>query len=242
MARVMAKARREGLLVIHDGKRNDIGSTAEAYAAGYLASPRHDRASQVDEGDPRLAAAWDADAMTVNPYLGDDGIEPFLRVAGERGAGVFVLVKTSNPGGARLQDLTCDGKPVYRHVAEWVESLAVTGCGDARYGAVGAVVGATYPRELSELRQVMPHVLLLIPGYGAQGASARDVAGAFDDEGLGALVNSSRGILFAYEREPYRAYGPDRWEQAVEHATRDMIAELATETPAGRLRTAGDET
>lgn len=242
MGRVMAKARREELLVIHDGKRNDIGSTAEAYAAGYLALPRHDQTSNVGEADQPLAAAWDADAMTVNPYLGDDGLEPFLRIADERGAGVFALVKTSNPGGPRLQDLVCDGVPVYRHVAQWVEGLAAATCGEDRYGSVGAVVGATYPAELSELRGVMPHVLLLIPGYGAQGASARDVAGAFDDDGLGALVNSSRGILFAYEREPYRGYGPDRWEQAVEHATRDMIAELASETPAGQLSTSGRRT
>ena len=176
--------------------------------------------------------------MTVNPYLGDDGLEPFVRIAGQRGAGAFVLVKTSNPGGPRLQDLVSEDKPVFRHVAEWVEELARSSSGGQKYGHVGAVVGATYSAELSELRQVMPHVLFLIPGYGAQGATARDLAGGFDEEGFGALVNSSRGILFAYERNEYDGYGQDRWEQATQQATRDMIYDLASETPAGALQTA----
>jgi orotidine-5'-phosphate decarboxylase len=235
MARVMAKARRAGLLVIHDGKRNDIGSTAEAYATGYLDRPFRSEAIEACAGDGPAEACWHSDAMTVNPYLGDDALEPFVRVACTRGAGIFVLVKTSNPGGPRLQDLASAAKPVFRHVAEWVQELAQSRCGDGPYGPIGAVVGATYPEELSELREIMSHAWLLIPGYGAQGASARDVAGAFDDNGLGAVVNSSRGILFAYEDEAYRHLGPDRWEQAVEQATRDMIAELAAETPAGRL-------
>lgn len=233
---VIRYARQKGLLVILDGKRNDIGSTAEAYASGYLDGSPQDCVEESGSRDEPSGAAWGADAMTVNPYLGDDSLEPFVRIAGQRGAGVFVLVKTSNPGGPRIQDLVSEGKPVFRHVAQWVEELARSSLGDQKYGHVGAVVGATYSAELSELRQVMPHVLFLIPGYGAQGATARDLAGGFDEEGFGALVNSSRGILFAYERSEYDGYGQDRWEQAIQQATQDTISDIASETPAGVLQ------
>jgi orotidine-5'-phosphate decarboxylase len=220
---VIGYARDRGLLVLLDGKRNDIGSTATAYAQGYLGrSP---------------ASPWGADALTVSPYLGDDSLEPFVQVAKDRGAGIFVLVKTSNPGGKLFQDLVADGRPVYQHVAALVESLAAQTLGDGGYGAVGAVTGATYPKQLPELRTLMPHSWFLVPGYGAQGGTARDVAGAFDEHGLGAIVNSSRAIIFAHSRKEYRErYGDARWQEAVEAATRDMIAELAGATPAGRLR------
>ncbi len=223
LAEVVEHARGQGLLVLLDGKRNDIGSTATAYARGYLgASP---------------ASVWGADALTVSPYLGDDSLEPFVQTAGERGAGVFVLVKTSNPGGGAFQDLVADGRPLYQHVAALVERLAVRTAGAGGYGAIGAVTGATYPRQLAELRTLMPHAWFLVPGYGAQGATARDVAGAFDRDGLGAIVNSSRGIIFAHSRTEYRdRYGAARWQDAVEAATCDMIAELAAHTPAGSLR------
>ena len=175
-------------MVILDGKRNDIGSTATAYAHGFLGRE----------------SPWGADALTVSPYLGDDSLQPFVEVAAEQMAGLFVLVKTSNPGGRMIQDLVADGKPIYRHVAEFVERLAVTTEGDNEYGAVGAVVGATYPQQLAELRAVMPHTWFLVPGFGSQGGTAADVAAAFDPQGRGAIVNNSRGIIFAHSLKPYK--------------------------------------
>jgi len=226
LARVIASARRAGLLVICDAKRGDIGSTAEAYARGYLA------------GDDASAAPWGADALTVSPYLGRDTLDPFVTVALERGAGIFVLVRTSNPGAGTFQDIRQnDGTTVYRRVAAVVEELAESTRAGQPYGAVGAVIGATYPQELAELRQAMPHALFLIPGYGAQGGGAKEVAAAFAVDGSGAVVNSSRGIIFAGEREEYKArFSPAEWEKAVEAATRDMIADLASNTFAGALR------
>jgi orotidine-5'-phosphate decarboxylase len=228
LSRVMRRARQAGLIVICDAKRGDIGSTAEAYARGYLAG-----------ADPD-AAPWPADALTVNPYLGRDTLEPFVRVAVERGAGLYVLVRTSNPGAGTFQDVESsgDGQPLFRRVAGVVEELATTSCGHEAFGAVGAVVGATYPREIAELREAMPHTTFLIPGYGMQGATASDIAAAFAPDGLGAVVNSSRGIIFAHERKPYsEQFGPTRWEDTVSAATRDMIVDLARHTPAGRLAT-----
>ena len=222
LADVIAHAQQNGLLVILDGKRNDIGSTATAYAQGMLGS---------DGQSP-----WGADALTVSPYLGDDSLQPFIDVARERAAGVFVLVKTSNPGGKMLQDLVAEGRPVYRHVAEYVERQATETVGACGYGAVGAVVGATYPAQLAELRTAMPHTLFLVPGFGSQGGTARDVAAAFDAAGRGAVVNNSRGIIFAHATKPYaERYGAARWQEAVESATRDMIEQLRAETPAGQL-------
>lgn len=222
LAEVIAYAEQHGLLVILDGKRNDIGSTASAYADGMLGSGGE--------------SVWGADAATVSPYLGDDSLRPFIDVAVKRRAGIFVLVKTSNPGGRMFQDLMADGKPLYRHVAAYVESQAVETIGTAGYGAVGAVVGATYPAQLAELRAAMPHSMLLVPGYGSQGGTARDVAAAFDAQGGGAIVNNSRGIIFAHAKKPYaERFGAARWQSAVEAATQDMIAQLRAETPAGRL-------
>ena len=222
LAAVVQHARRRGLIVILDGKRNDIGSTATAYARGYL-------------GDS-TQSAWAADALTVSPYLGEDSLQPFVDVASQRGAGIFVLVKTSNPGGRQFQDLLADGQPIYKHVAAMVERLSVSSPGQAGYGCVGAVVGATYPEQLAELRKEMPHAWFLVPGFGAQGGSAEDVAAAFDQNGLGAVVNSSRAIIFAHQREEYRdRFGDSRWQNAVEAATREMIAVLRAETPAGAL-------
>jgi orotidine-5'-phosphate decarboxylase len=217
---VIDRARKKGLLVILDGKRNDIGSTASAYAEGFLGEP----------------SAWQADALTVSPYLGADSVQPFVDVAVQRSAGLFVLVKTSNPGGGQFQDLVCEGKPLYGHVAQFVEQLARGTAGEHRYGAVGAVVGATYPEQLTELRSVMPSAWLLVPGYGSQGATAHDVAGCFDEQGLGAVVNNSRGIIFAYAQRGYdERFGAARWQEAVAAATRQMIDELRSETNAGRL-------
>ena len=174
--------------------------------------------------------------MTVSPYLGGDSLEPFVDVAAGRGAGVFVLVKTSNPGGGMFQDLVAEGLPIYVHVARFVESLARKAVGTTGYGSIGAVVGATYPEQLAELRAIMPHAWLLVPGFGSQGGTAGDVAGAFDAEGTGAIINNSRGIIFAHSRRPYaERFGSRRWQEAVEAATRDMIEQLRAETPAGKL-------
>jgi len=219
LATVIAYARQRGLLVIVDAKRNDIGSTAAAYAAAYFGRD----------------CAWPADALTVSPYLGDDSLAPFVDAARKDGSGLFVLVKTSNPGGSQFQDLACENQPLYRHVAAHVERLAAADAGPTGYGSVGAVVGATYAAQLAELRASMQHAWLLIPGYGSQGATAKDVAAGFGTDGLGAVVNNSRGIIFAHQRKEYAHFGPDRWQSAVEAATRDMIAALAAETPAGKL-------
>ena len=222
LAEVIRYAADRELLVVLDGKRNDIGSTAAAYADGYLGRGAN--------------SVWGADALTVSPYLGDDSLDPFVDVARRRGAGLFVLVKTSNPGGRIFQDLVADGRPLFEHVAAHVEGLAVLSQGTCGYGFVGAVVGATHPEQLGQLRETMPHTWFLVPGFGAQGGTASDVAGAFDDQGLGAIVNSSRAIIFAHEQPPYRErFGDDNWQRAVESATRDMIQQLRDATPAGKL-------
>lgn len=221
LAETISYAREKGLLVILDGKRNDIGTTAAAYARAYLGAPP--------------ASPWGADALTVSPYLGDDSLTPFVELCQSRGAGIFVLVKTSNPGGGLFQDLVADGRPLFRHVAQRVEMLARQTEGECGYGAVGAVVGATYPEQLTQLRGEMPHAWFLVPGFGAQGGGAKDVAGAFDAHGLGGIVNNSRGIIFAHSTPRYRHFGEDRWQDSVAAATRDMIDELAAETTAGRL-------
>jgi orotidine-5'-phosphate decarboxylase len=172
----------------------------------------------------------------VSPYLGDDSLTPFVDTAKARGAGIFVLVKTSNPGGKRFQDLIAGDRPLYRHVGDYVESLAAQTAGGGGYGFVGAVVGATYSEQLAELRQGMPHTWFLIPGFGAQGGTAKDCAAAFDAGGFGAIVNNSRGIIYAHSRPEYQdRFGPGRWQEAVEAATRDMILQLRTETRAGEL-------
>jgi orotidine-5'-phosphate decarboxylase len=221
LGEVIHYAAAKGLLVILDGKRNDIGSTAQGYAEAYLG--------------PGAASPWGCDALTVSPYLGDDSLTPFIDVAKARGAGIFVLVKTSNPGGKRFQDIVAEGRPLYRHVADYVEELARASSGQYGYGLAGAVVGATYPEQLAELRQAMPHTWFLIPGFGAQGGTAKDCAAAFDTNGLGAVVNNSRGIIFAHSRPEYREkFGPARWQEAVAAATCDMIAQLQAETAAGR--------
>ncbi len=218
LADVIRYASDQGLLVVLDGKRNDIGSTATAYAQGFLGS--------------KGASPWGSDALTVSPYLGDDSLEPFVQTAVERSSGVFVLVKTSNPGGKRLQDLIVDGRPMYEHVGQLVQDLAKRTLGHGGYGAVGSVVGATYPEQLADLRGKMPNCWFLVPGYGAQGAGAADVAGAFDERGLGAIVNNSRGIIFAHARPEYRQrFGDARWQDAVAEATRQMIEQLRAVLP-----------
>lgn len=219
LGEVIRHAQQRGLLVILDGKRNDIGSTAAAYARGLLGRD----------------SPWGADSLTVSPYLGDDSLSPFADVARERGAGVYVLVKTSNPGGALWQDRLIDGEPLYRHVGSHVEGLAKETAGECGYGLVGAVVGATYPEQLAELRAAMPQTWFLVPGFGAQGGSAADVAPAFDERGLGAIVNSSRGVIFAYNRPEYERFGQAQWQDAVAQAAKEATEQLGEATPAGRL-------
>ncbi|MGN6133509.1 MAG: orotidine-5'-phosphate decarboxylase [Aureliella sp.] len=208
LASVIRYGAERGLLILLDGKRGDIGSTAEAYAEAYLGAD----------------SAWGCDALTVNPFLGEDTLAPFTGRCASSGAGIFVLVKTSNPGSRYLQDLPCDGGRVYDRIASTVQSLAASSRGQAGYGDVGAVTGATYPEQLAELRQKMPNAWLLIPGYGAQGAGAAEVRAGFDSQGLGAIVNSSRGIIFAYGSPETAGL---EWQTAVRRATEEMNSQLA---------------
>lgn len=229
---VLRFAEERGMVTILDGKRNDIGSTAAAYAEAYLG--RGALGSDPEHLD--WLRPWSADALTINPYLGSDGIVPFVEIAAREGRGLFALVRTSNPSAREFQDLIADGRPVYRHVAEKVLTLGEAHRGFLGYSLLGAVVGATYPSELAELRQAMPGVYFLVPGYGSQGAKAADVAAAFDPDGLGAIVNNSRGLIFAHERPDLQARNGNHWERSVECAIHEMIDALASETPCGRLR------
>jgi orotidine-5'-phosphate decarboxylase len=212
---VMA-ARERGLLVIADAKRGDIGSTAEAYAEAHF-------------------DVIGADAMTVNPYLGRDSLEPYLPHL-RKGRGIFVLVKTSNPGSADLQDLRVGDQPLHEHVARMVHALGREHVGAKGQSAVGAVVGATHPAELARLRQAMPDAPLLVPGYGAQGATADDCAAAFLADGTGAVVNSSRGITFAFRSGAHATkYGDAGWRDSV----RAAVIEMRDALDAARRRRAG---
>lgn len=217
LGQVIAYARRKGLIVICDAKRGDIGSTATAYAKAYLA------------GAETQNAPWGADALTINPYLGIDTLMPFVEVAKQREAGLYVLVRTSNPGAGDFQDRQTEGQTLFTAVGQAVEQLNVEHFSTGNYGSVGAVIGATYPEELSTLRQQMPRTPLLIPGYGAQGGGAQDVASAFDATGQGAVINSSRGINFAFSKSPYKEqFSESQWQQAAQAATETMIADLAS--------------
>lgn len=211
MREILRVAREMGFVTVLDAKRGDIASTAQAYAdaafCGYSIDGERQR-------------VWDADALTVNPYLGEDAVSPFVARAREHDRGVFVLVRTSNPGAGLFQDLVCDGRPVYRHVAEEVARWNGETLGGCGLGAVGAVVGATSPAELAELRAALPNVWLLIPGYGAQGGTAQDVRAGYQSNGLGAVVNSSRGVTF-----PFQPEDPE-WEAKIVEAAKQAQAEL----------------
>ncbi|MBI2634244.1 orotidine-5'-phosphate decarboxylase [Candidatus Peregrinibacteria bacterium] len=188
-------AKKKGLLTIADVKRNDIGSTAEAYARAYLGEV------EMPVGDNEIVMpVFDADSVTINPYLGWDGVKPFVDECGRYGKGLFVLVKTSNKTSGDLQDLHLkDDHVLYEVVGYLVDSWGANEIGESGYSFVGAVVGATYPEQAKKLRKIMPRSIFLVPGYGAQGAGAKDVKHCFNDDGLGAIVNNSRGIIFAYE-------------------------------------------
>lgn len=221
--RVTDYAHEQGLVVIGDIKRADIGSTSEALAAAYLDE------AYIYEGTENERAV-SVDAVTVNPYFGSDGVKPFIMKARENGQGVFVVVRSSNPSAREIQDIAdAEGRMVYERLASLCNDWAnLPDCvGESGYSLVGAVVGATYPREAELLRQVMPNSLFLVPGYGAQGASADDCIAAFHEDGWGAIVNSSRGIINAWTRPGYEQFGEDAWEEAVEAATLAMKVDLA---------------
>ena len=207
----------KGLVVIGDVKRGDIGSTSAAYAVGHL--------GKVQVGS-RTYAAFDEDFATVNPYLGTDGIKPFLDVCRQEKKGIFILVKTSNPSSGEFQDQLIDGKPLYElvgeHVAKWGEE-----CMGDTYSYVGAVVGATYPEMGKVLRKIMPKSFILVPGYGAQGGKGKDLVHFFNEDGLGAIVNSSRGIIAAYKQEKYAKFGAEHFGEASRAAVEDMAADIA---------------
>ncbi len=206
----------KGLTVIGDIKRGDIGSTSEAYAVGHLSSV--EIGGEFHEG-------FNEDFATVNPYLGYDGIKPFMDVCRKEKKGIFVLVKTSNPSSGEFQDRLIDGKPLYELVAEKVDEWGKDLMGDS-YSYVGAVVGATYPEMGAALRKVMPKAYILVPGYGAQGGKGSDLKAFFNEDGLGAIVNSSRGIIAAYKQEKYSSFGERGYADAARQAVLDMKADL----------------
>ena len=215
-AKTVRYCKEKGLIVIGDVKRGDIGSTSAAYAAGHLGT--------VEIGGKRFAG-FDEDFATVNPYLGTDGIEPFLNVCREANKGIFVLVKTSNPSSGEFQDRLIDGRPLYELVADKVNEWGAACMGTA-YSNVGCVIGATYPEMGAVLRRRMPNAYILVPGYGAQGGKAEDLRAYFNDDGLGAIVNSSRGIIAAYQQEKYAEFGAEHFAEASRQAVLDMIADI----------------
>lgn len=207
----------KGLVVIGDVKRGDIGSTSEAYAVGHL--------GKVQVGG-KSYYGFDEDFVTVNPYLGSDGVKPFIKVCQEEKKGIFVLVKTSNPSSGELQDKLVDGRPIYELVGEQVAAWGEECMGDG-YSYVGAVVGATYPEQGRILRKVMPRTFFLVPAYGAQGGKGADLVHFFNEDGLGAIINSSRGIITAYQQEKYAAYGAENYADASRAAVLDMREDIA---------------
>ena len=204
------------LVVIGDIKRGDIGSTSAAYAVGHLGK------AQVGS---KCYVPFDEDFATVNPYLGSDGVKPFIEVCQEEGKGIFVLVKTSNPSSGEFQDQLVDGRPLYELVGEKVAQWGEEHMGDS-YSYVGAVVGATYPEMGAVLRKLMPKTFILVPGYGAQGGQGKDLVHFFNEDGLGAIVNSSRGIIAAYKQEKYASFGAENFGDASRAAVEDMAADI----------------
>lgn len=204
------------LVVIADIKRGDIGSTSAAYAVGHL--------GKIQVGS-HTYSGFNEDFATVNPYLGSDGIEPFIDVCKEEKKGLFILVKTSNPSSGEFQDRLIDGRPLYEHVGEKVAQWGERHMGE-KYSYIGAVVGATYPEMGKALRKVMPKSFILVPGYGAQGGKGADLVHYFNEDGLGAIVNSSRGIIAAYKQEAYAKFGGEHFAEASRAAVEAMIADI----------------
>lgn len=220
-----------GLIVIGDIKRGDIGSTSAAYAAGHI--------GRVKVG----INTWEGfgeDFVTVNPYLGSDGVKPFIDVCKEENKGLFILVKTSNPSSGEFQDQVVDGTPLYelvgRRVAQWAEE-----CMDGSYSNIGAVVGATYPKMGQALRKIMPKSYILVPGYGAQGGKAEDLLPYFNEDGLGAIVNSSRGIIAAYKQEKYAKFGEENFGDASRQAVIDMREDIMSALKRGNVFCGADK-
>lgn len=207
----------KGLVVIGDIKRGDIGSTSAAYAVGHI--------GKVQIGS-KSYAPFDEDFVTVNPYLGSDGVNPFIDVCKEEKKGLFILVKTSNPSSGEFQDQMIDGRPLYELVGEKVAQWG-EGCMGDEYSYIGAVVGATYPEMGKVLRKIMPKSYILVPGYGAQGGQGKDLVHFFNEDGLGAIVNSSRGIIAAYKQEKYARFGAENFGDASRAAVEDMIADIS---------------
>ena len=214
--KTVSYCKEKGLIVIGDVKRGDIGSTSKAYATAHL--------GKVDVGNNSYTP-FEEDFATVNPYLGTDGVKPFIDVCNENDKGIFVLVKTSNPSSGEFQDREVDGKPLYEHVADKVNEWGSLSM-DGAYSNVGAVVGATYPEMGAALRKVMPHAYILVPGYGAQGGKAEDLKAFFNPDGLGAIVNSSRGIIAAWQNEKYASFGGENFADASRQAVIDMIEDI----------------
>ena len=207
----------KGLVVIGDIKRGDIGSTSAAYAVGHL--------GHVQVGS-KSYAPFDEDFVTVNPYLGSDGVNPFIDICKEENKGLFILVKTSNPSSGEFQDQLVDGRPLYELVGEKVAAWGEAHMGD-EYSYIGAVVGATYPEMGKVLRKVMPKSYILVPGYGAQGGQGKDLVHFFNEDGLGAIVNSSRGIIAAYKQEAYAKFGAENFGDASRAAVEAMAADIS---------------
>ena len=209
-------AKSKGLVIIGDIKRGDIGSTSEAYAIGHLGT--------VKIGE-HVYSPFTEDFVTVNPYLGSDGVKPFLKVCKDTDKGVFILVKTSNPSSGEFQDRLIDGRPLYELVGEKVAEWGADCMGDD-YSYIGAVVGATYPEIGKVLRKVMPKSYILVPGYGAQGGQGKDLVHFFNEDGLGAIVNSSRGIIAAYKQEAYAKFGAENFGEASRAAVEAMVKDI----------------
>lgn len=209
----------KGLVVIGDIKRGDIGSTSEAYAVGHL--------GKVQVGS-NTYAGFDEDFVTVNPYLGSDGVTPFTKICSKEKKGIFVLVKTSNPSSGEFQDRIIDDRPLYEHVGEQVAAWGAACMPESgNYSYVGAVVGATYPEQGKILRKIMPNTFILVPGYGAQGGKGADLVHFFNEDGLGAIINSSRGIIAAYQQEQYAHFGEKNYADASRAAVIAMREDIA---------------
>ena len=206
------------LVVIGDIKRGDIGSTSAAYAVGHL--------GKVQVGS-KCYVPFDEDFATVNPYLGSDGVKPFIEVCKEENKGLFILVKTSNPSSGEFQDQLVNGRPLYELVGEKVAQWGEEHVGQSGYSYIGAVVGATYPEMGAALRKLMPKTFILVPGYGAQGGKGKDLVNFFNEDGLGAIVNSSRGIIAAYKQEKYAQFGAENFGDASRAAVEDMVADIS---------------
>ena len=212
-------AKQKGMIIIADVKRGDIGSTAAGYSNAYL--------GKTPIGKEKVSI-YDVDFVTVNPYLGIDGVKPFIEDCKEYGKGIFILVKTSNKSSGELQDLKLEnGTTIYEKVAELVNSWGEDLVGEYGYSSVGAVVGATYPEMGKVLRKVMPKSYILVPGYGAQGGTADGLKPYFNEDGLGAIVNSSRGIIAAYKQEAYAKFGPENFGDASRAAVEAMVADIS---------------